>query len=187
MTFRRRDLDPWTSHFAELAKTCSVCALSCPGNRQFWIDFSICISNEGVGMPGRVDGTRLLIVDDEHHVADTLAKIFQMNGYEVRIAYSAEEGIEAIAQWEPDLALVDVMLPGMNGIEFAVVLKENHPDCRLLLFSGSESAGTLLQEAAIRGHKFDILAKPAHPVELLETVRQLLVSAPGARRLPPVN
>jgi CheY-like chemotaxis protein len=173
--------------FAELAKSCSACTLSCPGNQQFWIDFSVCISDEGVDMPGRADGTRLLIVDDEHHVADTLAKVFEINEYEVRIAYSAEEGIEAIAEWEPDLALLDVMLPGMNGVEFAVVLKENYPDCRLLLFSGSEHAGTLLQEAAIRGHRFDILAKPAHPVELLEAVRQLLAGDQSARRLPPAN
>lgn len=138
-------------------------------------------------MPNKADRTRLLIVDDEHHIAETLAKIFELNGYEVRIAYTAEEGIDAIAQWEPNVALVDVMLPGMNGVEFALVLKENHPDCHSLLFSGSENAGALVQQAAIRGHKFDILAKPTHPVDLLEAVRQLLANVPTIRRLPPAN
>lgn len=138
-------------------------------------------------MQGRVDETRLLIVDDEHAVAETLVKIFQLSGYDVRAAYSAEDGIETIALWEPHLALVDVMLPGMNGIEFAVVLKDNHPNCQVLLFSGSEDATALLREQAAKGHRFDILAKPTHPVELLEAVNQLLAAVPGARRLPPVN
>ena len=138
-------------------------------------------------MQNRVDRTRLLVVDDEHHIAETLAKIFELNGYEVRIACSAEEGIEVIAQWEPNLALLDVMLPGLNGVEFAIVLKENHPDCHILLFSGSENAWPLVQQAAIRGHRFDILAKPAHPVELLEEVRQHLAGFPGSRPLRPAN
>ncbi|HTV82566.1 MAG TPA: response regulator [Acidobacteriaceae bacterium] len=136
-------------------------------------------------MQGKADGTIVLIVDDEHAVADSLAMVFRINGYEVQVAYSAEEAIECIALLEPNLALVDVMLPGMNGIDFAVILKDNYPDCQLVLFSGSESAGTLLQEAAKRGYWFDILAKPTHPVELLETVRRLLAGASRTRRLRP--
>jgi DNA-binding response OmpR family regulator len=126
--------------------------------------------------------TKVLIVDDEPPVADTLAMVFRINRYEVQVAYSAEQAIETIAVWEPRLALVDVMLPGMNGIDFAVVLRDNRPDCQTLLFSGSESTGALLEEAAKRGHRFDILAKPVHPVEMLEAVRNLLT--PGPRRVP---
>ncbi len=131
-------------------------------------------------MPRRPDGRRVLIVDDEHPVADTLERIFQLSGYEVRVAYSAEEGVEIIASWEPHLALLDVMLPGMNGVELAVILRDNHPDCQVLLFSGSEEAVHFLREAAGKGHRFNILAKPAHPVEVLEMVRRLLASFPEA-------
>jgi DNA-binding response OmpR family regulator len=131
---------------------------------------------------GNVGRTRVLILDDEPAVADTLAMIFRMNGYEVQVAYSAKQAVETIAVWEPRLALVDVMLPGMNGIDFAIVLRDNHPDCLTLLFSGCQSTGLLLEEAAKRGHRFDILAKPAHPVEMLEAVKNLLVH--GSRRLP---
>ncbi|MGA8109115.1 MAG: response regulator [Acidobacteriaceae bacterium] len=132
-------------------------------------------------MQANAGGTRVLIVDDEHAVADTLAIVFRMNGYDVQVAYSAEQAIETIAVWEPRLALLDVMLPGMNGIDFAVVLRDNHPDCQTLLFSGCESTGILLEEAAKRGHRFSILAKPAHPTEMLEAVKNLL--APGPRRV----
>jgi len=186
MRLKRRDSDLGAIRFAELAKTCSTCRPTCPGNQRFSLDFSIRISGGGVDMQGRADGTKVLIVDDEHSVADTLARIFQLSGYDVRVAYSAEEGIEIIASWEPRLALLDVMLPGMNGVEFAVVLKENHPNCQTLLFSGSDEASFFLREAIRKGHRFDIMAKPAHPVELLEAVKRLLAAVPETPTpLPP--
>lgn len=126
-----------------------------------------------------VIGARVLILDDERTIAETLSMIFRMNGYEVQVAYSAEEGIETIAAWRPDLALIDVILPGMNGIEFASVVRDNHPECQVLLFSGSQSTGGLLEEAARRGQTFDILPKPLHPSEILERVKALLWSRPG--------
>lgn len=120
--------------------------------------------------------TRVLIVDDDESIADTLAVIFKMSGYESRAAYSAEMAIETIAEWAPDLALVDVMLPGMNGIDFAIVLRANHLACQTLLISGSESTGGLLEQAAKKGHMFDILAKPVHPTFILERVKSMLTS-----------
>lgn len=125
---------------------------------------------------------KVLILDDEPPVADTLAIVFRINGYEVQVAYSAEQAIETIAVWEPNLAVIDVMLPAMNGIDFAIVLKANHPNCEVLLFSGYESTGALLEEAAKKGHVFEIVAKPVHPVEILDAVESLLTRSPGPRR-----
>ena len=90
-----------------------------------------------------------LIVDDDQAIADTLAVIFRMHGYSALVAYSAEQAIERIASSIPDLALLDVNLPGMNGIDLAIVLKANHPECHLLLVSGHESTRGLLEEAMI--------------------------------------
>ena len=87
-------------------------------------------------MPGLYEKQRVLIIDDEVNVSDTLGLIFTKEGYEARVAHSAEEAIELIAIWAPDLAIIDVILPGMNGIDFALVLRANHPGCQLLLFSG---------------------------------------------------
>src|SRR5580698_11558316 len=95
----------------------------------------------GQGRPGNAsmagNGTihRVLIVDDEPPIADTLALILRARGYEVRAVYSAEDAIETIAVWSPQLAIVDVMLPMMNGIDFSIVLKANHPGCEILLFT----------------------------------------------------
>jgi DNA-binding response OmpR family regulator len=125
-------------------------------------------------MPGPTPSTTVLIVDDDQAIADTLGAIFRMHGYDARVAYSAEQAIENIASCLPDLALLDVNLPGMNGIDLAIVLKANHPECHLLLVSGHESTRGLLEEAAKKGHIFDILAKPVHPTLILERAKGLL-------------
>lgn len=124
-------------------------------------------------MPARSNNT-VLIVDDDQAITDTLAVIFRMHGYDARAAYSAEQAIESIASCVPDMALLDVNLPGMNGIDLAIVLKANHPECHLLLVSGHERTSILLEEAAKKGYVFDILAKPIHPTFILERVKCLL-------------
>jgi CheY-like chemotaxis protein len=117
---------------------------------------------------------KILIVDDEVTVAETLDLIFVSRGYEVRTAYSAEQAIEVIAHWQPDLAVLDVMLPRMNGIDFAVALKANYPACHVLLVSGHPATGDLLVLAKEQGHAFDILAKPLHPTVILDKVADML-------------
>jgi DNA-binding response OmpR family regulator len=118
---------------------------------------------------------KVLIVDDEHTIADTLDAIFSASGYETRTSYSAEQALEIVVEWQPDLAILDVVLPKMNGIDLAIFLKAQCPDCRLLLFSGQPLTADLLAEAATKGHTFDTLAKPVHPTEMLERALKLLV------------
>src|ERR1700677_4367313 len=125
-------------------------------------------------MPGNGPVRKILIVEDETSIADTLAVILSTRGYRVQVAYTAERAIEIIAEGAPDVAVVDVMLPLMNGIDFSIVLKANHPACSIMLFSGQPDTGALLEEALKRGHRFEILAKPLHPAFLLDTVENLL-------------
>ena len=117
---------------------------------------------------------KILIVDDEAAVADSLHLIFSNRGYEVRAVYSAEQAIETLANWQPDLAIIDVMLPQMNGIELAGVLRENYSSCRILLISGHPGTSELLTDAKAHGSSFEILAKPLHPTFILKTVADLL-------------
>lgn len=116
---------------------------------------------------------RVLIVDDEKPVADSLAMVFSAAGYEARAAYSAEDAAETISRWEPRLAILDVVLPGMNGIDFAIQLETSCPQCQVLLFSGDQSTANLVQEALAKGRDFKILAKPVHPSFFLEKAAQL--------------
>jgi CheY-like chemotaxis protein len=58
----------------------------------------------------------------------------------------------------------------MNGIEFAILLKAECPDCRLLIFSGHPQTAELLDFAEGQGHHFEVVAKPIHPEQLLDWV-----------------
>ena len=127
-----------------------------------------------MGIPLTKAARRILIVDDETAIADTLALIFQLQRYEVRVAYTAERAVEMIAEWVPELAVLDVMLPEMNGIELALVIKANHPRCHVLLFSGHANTGMLLEEAGRKGYQFEILAKPVQLELILERASALL-------------
>ncbi|HEX3891725.1 MAG TPA: response regulator [Terracidiphilus sp.] len=125
-------------------------------------------------MPMGYAPQKILIVDDEAPVADSLQLILAARGYDVRAVYSAEQAIEVMAAWPPKLAIVDVMLPQMNGIELAKVLKENYPECRVLLISGHPGTSELLTDANAQGTSFEVLAKPLHPTFILDTVSDLL-------------
>lgn len=119
-----------------------------------------------------------MIVDDEAAISDTLALIFRTQHYEVQVRYSAETAIELLAHWQPDLAILDVMLPEMNGIDLAIAIKANYPACHVLLFSGHTNTTVLLEEAGRKGHQFEVLAKPVHPNVMLERASALL-AGPG--------
>lgn len=106
-------------------------------------------------------------MDDEHIIADTLVTLFSNAGYESRAAYSAEGALGLIPSWPPHFAIVDVILPGMNGIDFAILLKALTPDCTVQLFSAQVDTIDLLEAARQRGHDLEVLAKPLHPTELL--------------------
>ncbi|HEY1768517.1 MAG TPA: response regulator [Terracidiphilus sp.] len=123
---------------------------------------------------------KILVVDDERNVADTLCTILSGNGYECRAAYSAEESIGVMAHWQPALAIIDVILPEMSGIELAILLNAQHPSVKLLLISGQFLTGTMLEDAATRGHTFDVLAKPI-------PVPQMLAAAANLLQPPPVS
>jgi DNA-binding NtrC family response regulator len=131
------------------------------------------------GVPGlsEVRGRRrILIVDDESAIADTLQMIFHMQRYDARVGYSAEHAAELISNWEPELAILDVILPEMNGIDLAIVIKENYPKCHVILFSGHMNTSMLLEEAGRKGHSFEVLAKPVMPDLILERASELLSS-----------
>lgn len=127
-------------------------------------------------MPKDVGKHRILVVEDEFIVADTLRLILTSQGYDTLVADSAEVALDGVSRWSPDLAILDVMLPNMNGIDLAMALKERFPQCRILLISGQPSVDALLRESKSKGHEFEILAKPVHPSDMLETIANLFSS-----------
>jgi CheY-like chemotaxis protein len=114
---------------------------------------------------------RVLVVDDEQVIADTLAKILDINGYEASAVYTGTAAVEKARSLQPDLIISDVIMPDMNGIEAAISIRGFLPSCKILLFSGQAATADLLENARAQGHEFEILAKPVHPADLLAKLK----------------
>ena len=110
---------------------------------------------------------KLLVVDDDRLIADTTALIFTQAGYEARAVYSAEDALELMPGWQPNLVILDVLLPGMDGITFAQMIATKWPKCRVVLFS---SRADLADRLPFVPDRLSVLAKPVHPAELLSIV-----------------
>src|SRR3954465_116100 len=121
---------------------------------------------------------KVLVVDDQQMIAQTLVEILGRHGYECLAAYNGESAIAAAASFTPDVVLSDVVMPGMNGIEACVRIKKCLPDCRILLFSSQVPvAHSLMQESTRAGHRFELLAKPLEPRELVAKIEALFAGA----------
>ena len=120
---------------------------------------------------GQPSKPRVLVVDDERVIADTLATILNQNGFEASAAYTGAEAVVRARASRPDLVISDVIMQDMNGIEAAIRIRQSLPGCKILLFSGQAATADLLEKARAQGHEFEILAKPVHPQDLLAKLR----------------
>lgn len=114
--------------------------------------------------------SRVLVVDDEAIIADTLAHVLIFHGFEAISVHSGEAALELARTFQPDAAIIDVILSNLNGIETAIAILRDLPSCRIVLFSGHQETATLLAEAAVNGHSFDVLAKPVHPLDFIKVL-----------------
>jgi CheY-like chemotaxis protein len=121
---------------------------------------------------------RVLVVDDNHLVADTLNLIFQANGFESEAAYSAAEGMERARQFNPRLLLCEVSMPGESGLELVEQMNEEMPECRLLMLSAysGNAPGVELRSTQMK-RPLKLLDKPCRPEDLLREATELLRSA----------
>ena len=120
---------------------------------------------------------RILVVDDERLIADTLRTIFCKRGFEVRTAYSASEGLEAARSFHPQLLLCDVSMPGEDGISLASKMAEEQPDCRILILTGYYyNLKTVRDRSQGFAMPWNILTKPVHPEELVRQATSMLAA-----------
>lgn len=127
-------------------------------------------------MPSSLGDSRpkVLIVDDEPFISESLSLAFRQQGFEARSAYSAEGALDLLKSWQPEIAIVDVCLGRMNGIEFALRLREAYPSCKLLLFSGRTDSDAVFHEAQEIGLDFASVEKPVQPPVLIAAAKRLL-------------
>ncbi len=121
----------------------------------------------------------VLIVDDEVVIADTLATILAQRGIAAMAVYDGPGALEIARIIPPDLLLADVVMPGMSGIDVAIAIKKDVPDCTILLFSGQAATTGLLAKAGKSWCDFEVLLKPIHPARLVTLIFEHLSSSTG--------
>jgi len=128
------------------------------------------------GRPGRhapLVKPKILVVDDERVIADTITEILNESGFDATPAYSGDAAIKVIQENCPDVVLTDVVMPGINGVEVAKFVADTCSNAKVLLFSGQAAISEFLSQVNELGYSFECLAKPLHPDELIEKLRAL--------------
>jgi CheY-like chemotaxis protein len=121
---------------------------------------------------------RVLVVDDDHLVADTLNLIFQVNGYESEAAYSAAEGLALARTFSPGLLLCDITMPDENGLQLAETLHREMPNCKFLMLTAYASNALKVEQHTTRTQRpLKLLSKPCRPEILLREAETLLQTA----------
>jgi DNA-binding NtrC family response regulator len=125
----------------------------------------------GMGVVARPTGgklvseaVRVLLVDDEESYVETLRKRLMRRGLEVTMAHSGEQALEALQGFPADVVLLDVKMPGMDGMETLSRIKQAHPAVEVIMLTGHANV-----DVAIRGMEqgaFDYLMKPAEMDDL---------------------
>lgn len=123
---------------------------------------------------------RLFIVDDDDQLRQTLARRFDRTGMTVTAAATGEEALELAEHGRYDVALLDLHLPGMSGIDLLTKLKESQPELEALLLTAHGSIDTAI--AAMKCGAYDYLTKPFHLPELEVHIQKAFEKVQLARR-----
>jgi len=107
---------------------------------------------------------KILVVDDEEKICRNVEKILSKGDYEVNYALSADEALEKMAKESYSLLISDIIMPGMNGLEFLKLVKNQWPLTKVIMFTAYASTDTAVK--AIRLGALDYIPKPFTPDEL---------------------
>jgi len=115
---------------------------------------------------------KILIVDDDTDAADSLAELFEMEGHNVTVAYSGDDAIAAYQSVNFDIAFMDIMMPGKNGVESFFEIRKLKPDAQVYMMTGY-SVEQLVKQAVDHG-ALGVLGKPVDPrtvLSMLDDIR----------------
>jgi DNA-binding NtrC family response regulator len=115
---------------------------------------------------------RIFIVDDEPIVRESLGAWFRAEGYAVELASSAKQALERLATSDPDIFLLDIKMPGMDGIELQKKIHEAKPEATIIIMTAYASVDTAL--AAMKQGAYDYIIKPFDPNDLEHLVRNAI-------------
>ncbi len=119
---------------------------------------------------------KILLVDDDPDFVEAVKVIVEKGGYDVKVAYDGQEGLEAVAEEKPDLIVLDVMMPVMNGHEACAKLKKDKetaeiPIILLTAVADRVTTSTYTHRDMLESEADDYIPKPVEPKELLELIK----------------
>ena len=122
------------------------------------------------------DKKLILLVDDDPDFVEAVRVIVENGGYEVVVAYDGQEGLEAVAERKPDLIVLDVMMPVMNGHEACAKLKGSEetaeiPIILLTAVADRVTTSTYTHRDMLESEAEDYMPKPVEPAELLDRIK----------------
>jgi DNA-binding NtrC family response regulator len=115
---------------------------------------------------------RILIIDDEEVLREVLETLLQREGFDTLTAATGEEGVTLLDTEEADLVVLDMMLPGMNGIETMRMIRESHPTLPIIIITAYSSIDGAIQ--AMKEGAYHYIPKPFKNEEVVLTVRKAL-------------
>lgn len=101
---------------------------------------------------------KLLVVDDEIEICEFLKSFFEDREFQVAVAHSGGKAVEAAALFKPDLVLLDIQMPGMDGLQALKKLKDNHPRLKVIMVTAVETQEKI--EEAMRLGADNYITKP---------------------------
>ena len=114
----------------------------------------------------------ILVIDDDKDISDNLAKYLTENGYITINTYTGQKGLKLIKKQHPHIALVDLKLPDINGIELLKSIKAKSPETIIILMSGYATIDATAE--SIKHGAYDFIAKPFNFNELELTLRRAI-------------
>ncbi len=123
---------------------------------------------EAAGRAPSAGPIRVLLVDDEKAFTDSLAKVLRRRGLEVAVAASGEEGIAYLTQRDYDVVVLDLRMPGLDGLATLRRLKELRPTTQVIMLTGHGTVEAGIE--ALRLAAFDFVLKPAVTDRLVEVI-----------------
>jgi DNA-binding response OmpR family regulator len=117
---------------------------------------------------------KVLIVDDEPSIIVPLQFLMEQNGYETRVAFSGEEAMETVTESHPNLILLDIMLPIIDGFEVCQRVRENPEwnDIRIILLTAMGSEASIAKGLALGADAY--ITKPFSNSEVIAKVKELI-------------
>ncbi|NCD24706.1 MAG: response regulator [Deltaproteobacteria bacterium] len=122
----------------------------------------------------------VLLVDDEVDFITTLAERLELRGIDARVTHDGQSALKAVAENEPRIMVLDMMMPGMKGIEVLQRVREEHPAVQVILLTGQGKTRDGIE--GMRHGAFAYLMKPLDLEELIQTMNEAVHAGQGTRR-----